>query len=128
MRSHVFLLWLLKPDGSIRDLIMSEFSKGVVLESEQLYRGNRKYFRFDLRSSGYFQALLVQQLSQLLIEVGDTELRPSCSPFSATCDHFRSRFRKDRNECKRGNALIGPAIGRKFFSYRSKYKKEYSDT
>jgi hypothetical protein len=36
----------MKPDGSIRDLSMSEFSKGVVLEAEQLYRGNRKYFRF----------------------------------------------------------------------------------
>jgi hypothetical protein len=46
-----FLLWLLKPDGSIRDLIMSEFSKGVVLETEQLYRGNRKYFDLNLRSA-----------------------------------------------------------------------------
>ena len=30
---------------------MSEFSKGGVLEAEQLYRGKRKYFGFDLRSA-----------------------------------------------------------------------------
>ncbi len=59
-----FLLWLMKPDGSIRDPIMPEFSKGLFLEAEELYTGNRKYFRFDLRSAA-ISGPLVQRLSQL---------------------------------------------------------------
>ena len=118
----------MKPDGSIRDLIMSEFSKGVVLEAEQLYRGNRKYFRFDLRSAAISSPPRAAAFATVLLKVGDTELRPFSSPFSATFYHFRPRFRKHREKCKRGNELIGPAIKRKFFSCRSQYQKEYSDT
>ncbi len=63
-----FLLWLLKPDGSIRDLIMSEFPKGGVLEAEQLYRGKTKILSFLTSVRRLFQALLVQRLSQRVIE------------------------------------------------------------
>ena len=64
---------------------MSEFSKGGVLEAEQLYRGKRKYFGFDVRSGGYFKPSSGNNFRNCLIEVGDTELRPFCFPFTATC-------------------------------------------
>jgi hypothetical protein len=70
-----FLLWLLKPDGSIRDLIMSEFSKGVVLETEQLYRGNRKYFDLNLRSAAISSTPRAAAFATVLLRVGDTELK-----------------------------------------------------
>ena len=80
---------------------MSVFLKGLFSRRNNFTEEIENIFVLTSRSSGYFQA---------------------------TCDHFHSRFRKDRKECKRGNALIGPAIGRKFFSCRSEYQKEYSDT
>jgi hypothetical protein len=92
-----------------------------VPEAEQYYRGKRKYFRFGLRSAAISSTPRAAAFATVFIEVGDTELRPFC--FS--CAHFHSRFRKDRKLRKRGNALIDPAIGRKIFSCRSKYQKEY---
>ena len=97
---------------------MSEFSKGDVLEAEQLYRGNRKYFRFDLRLAAISSPPRAA-FATVLLRVGDTERRPFCSPIQRTFDRFRSRFRKDREECKRGNEPISPPIKRKFFSCRS---------
>jgi hypothetical protein len=126
---HVFFLWLMKPDGSIRDLIMSEFSKGVVLEAEQLYRGKRKYFRFDLRSAGILSPPRAAAFATVLLGVGDAEQRPFFrSPHKAQVSIIRPRFRKHREKCKRGNELIGSAIKRKFFSCPSRCQKEYSDT
>ena len=57
---------------------MSEFSKGGVLEAEQLYRGKRKYFGFDLRSAA-FKPSSGNNFRNCLIEVGDTELSLSAS-------------------------------------------------
>jgi hypothetical protein len=105
---------------------MSEFSKGVVLEANNFTEEIENIFVLTSVRAAIFKPSSC--FRNCLIEVGDTELRPFCSPFSATSDHFHFRFRKDRKECKRGNVLIGPAISRKFFSCRSKYQKEYSDT
>ena len=79
---------------------MSEFSKGDVLEAEQLYRGKRKYFRFDFRSAAIFKPSSGNNFRNCLIEVGDTEPRPFCFPFSATFYRFRSRSRKDREKAR----------------------------